>query len=214
MSFATTLPRGPGAGAATFDTGEGDYTTRFASPSTRAAPNFPVASAAAAMVKSRFRGGQRLPAMAAPGARAEDSSMPDREKIFIKMGLENKYLNDAQVKKGQEHAAQQRARGVDMTLGEALMELKIIGKTQYLTIQRAASYKIQRQSDKVLARILIESDYAPKQEVLDAMAWQKEHYTKDGVCRPVADLLIERGFLTVEQMKAAQKILALKGDDE
>src|SRR5437762_14110272 len=118
----------------------------------------------------------------------------DREKIFIKMGLENKYIDDAQVKKGQDHKAKQQARGVDMTLGEALMDLKIIGKTQYLTIQRAASYKLQRQSDKVLARILIESDYAPKAEVLDAMAWQKEHYTKDGICRPVGDVLIERGF--------------------
>src|SRR5712692_6996534 len=106
----------------------------------------------------------------------------DREKIFIKMGLENKYVNDAQIKKGQDHKEKSHARGVDMTLGEALMELKIIGKTQYLTIQRAASYKIQRNFDKVLARILIESDYAPKAEVLDAMAWQKEHYTKDGIC--------------------------------
>lgn len=138
----------------------------------------------------------------------------DRDKIFIKMGLENKYIDDAQVKKGKEYQAQQRVRGVDMTIGEALMDLKLINKTQYLTIQRAANYKIQRSSDKVLARILIESDYAPKQEVLDAMAWQKEHYTKDGVCRPVGDLLIERGFLTVEQLKAAQKIQALKGEDE
>jgi hypothetical protein len=138
----------------------------------------------------------------------------DREKIFVKMGLENKYVTEAQIRKGQEHQAQQRARGVEMTLGEALMDMKVIGKTQYLTIQRAANYKIQRSSDKILARILIESDYAPKAEVLDAMAWQKEHYTKDGVCRPVGDLLIERGFLTVEQLKAAQKIQALKGDDE
>ena len=33
----------------------------------------------------------------------------DREKIFVKMALENKYVNDAQVKKGQE-AQQQRSR--------------------------------------------------------------------------------------------------------
>jgi hypothetical protein len=138
----------------------------------------------------------------------------DREKLFIKMALENKYINDAQVRKGQEYQAQSHARGVDVTIGEALMEQKLINKTQYVTIQRAASYKIQRAKDKVLARILIESDYAPKDEVLDAMAFQKEHYTKDGICRPVGDLLIERGFLTVEQLKAAQKIQALKGDED
>ena len=138
----------------------------------------------------------------------------DREKVFVKMGLENKYVTDAQIKKGQDYQAQQRTKGVEMTLGEALMELKLLNKTQYLTIQRAASYKVQRSLDKVLARVIIESDYAPKAEVLDAMAWQKEHYTKDGVCRPVGDLLIERGFLTVEQLKAAQKITALKGEDE
>ena len=138
----------------------------------------------------------------------------DREKIFVKMALENKYVVDAQIKKGQEFQAQNRARGVDMTIGEALMELKLINKTQYLTIQRAASYKLQRAKDKSLARILIESDYAPKDEVLGAMAFQKDHYTKDGICRPVGDLLIERGFLTVEQLKAAQKIQALKGDED
>src|ERR1700730_3408396 len=88
------------------------------------------------------------------------SAMPvDREKIFVKMGIENKYVNDAQIKKGHELQAQQRARGVDMSIGEALMELKLINKTQYVTIQRAASYKLQRAKDKVLARILIESDY-------------------------------------------------------
>ena len=46
------------------------------------------------------------------------------------------------------------------------------------------------------------------------MAYQKEFFNKDGVCRPVGDLLIERGFLTVEQLKAAQKIQALKATDE
>lgn len=140
--------------------------------------------------------------------------MADRDKLFIRMGLENKYLTDAQVQKGKEYQAQQRARGVEMTLGEALMEQKLLNKTQYLTIQRAANYKIQRAGDKVLARVIIESDYAPKQEVLDAMAWQKEHYAKDGICRPVGDLLIERGFLTVEQLKAAQKIQALKSEED
>ncbi len=138
----------------------------------------------------------------------------DRDKIFVKMGLENKYVTEAQIQKGKEYQAQQRARGIEMSIGEALMDLRLINKTQYLTIQRAANYKIQRSGDKVLARILIESDYAPKAEVLDAMAWQKEHYARDGVCRPVGDILIERGFLTVEQLKAARKIQALKGEEE
>jgi hypothetical protein len=179
------------------------YNTRGARSSTARAAQRARAGAACAPSPALLKSAAQEVRMAA-----------DRDKIFIKMGLENKYIDDAQVKKGKEYQAQQRVRGVDMTIGEALMDLKLINKTQYLTIQRAANYKIQRSSDKVLARILIESDYAPKQEVLDAMAWQKEHYTKDGVCRPVGDLLIERGFLTVEQLKAAQKIQALKGEDE
>ncbi|MHC4391901.1 MAG: hypothetical protein ACYS22_11385, partial [Planctomycetota bacterium] len=84
-------------------------------------------------------------------------------------------------------------------------------KKQYLTIQRAAAYKIQRSYDKILARILIESDYSPKPEVLGALAFQKDMYSKDGYCRPIGDLLIERGHLTVEQFKAGQKIQKLKG---
>ena len=138
----------------------------------------------------------------------------DREKLFIKLGLENKYIADAQVKKAHEYLATQRARGVEMTIGEALMDLKLLNKSQYLLVQRAIHYKLQRNGDKVLARVIIESDYAPKQEVLDAMAYQKDHYNKDGACRPVGDLLIERGHLTVEQLKAAQKIQALKVEDE
>jgi hypothetical protein len=138
----------------------------------------------------------------------------DREKLFVKAGIEQKFINEGHIKKAHEYQANQRARGVEMSLGEALMDLKLLNKQQYLTIQRALNYKLQRNGDKVLARVIIESDYAPKQEVLDAMAFQKEHFSRDGTCRPVGDLLIERGFLTVEQLKAAQKIQALKVEDE
>ena len=138
----------------------------------------------------------------------------DREKLFVKAALENKYINDGHMKKAHEYAAQQRSRGVELTAGEALMDLKLLNKTQYVSIQRAIHYKLQRNGDKVLARVIIESDYAPKEEVLSAMSYQKDYFNKEGVCRPVGDVLIERGFLTVEQLKAAQKIQAMKVEDE
>jgi len=138
----------------------------------------------------------------------------DRERLFVKAAIEHKFLTDAHLKKAHEYQAGQRGRGVEVTIGEALMDLKLLSKTQYLTVQRAINYKLQRNGDKVLARVIIESDYAPKQEVLDAMGNQKDQFNKDGTCRPVGDLLIERGFLTVEQLKAAQKITALKVEDE
>ena len=138
----------------------------------------------------------------------------DRDRLFVKAGIDQKVITDGHLKKAHEYQANQRARGVEMGIGEALMDLKLLNKTQYLTIQRAIHYKLQRNADKVLARVIIESDYAPKQEVLEAMAWQKEQFGKDGSARAVGDLLIERGFLTVEQLKAAQKIQALKVEDE
>lgn len=135
----------------------------------------------------------------------------DRDKLFRKLALENRFVDEAGLARAREHQQAQRARGVEISLGEALMDLRLINRTQYLTIQRAGHYKLQRQQDKELARILIKSEYAPKEAVLEAMQYQKEHYTRDGVCRPVGDLLIERSYLTVEQLKAAQKILALQG---
>lgn len=146
--------------------------------------------------------------------RIEETVGVDREKLFVKAALENKYIGDGHLKKAHEYQAQQRARGVEVTMGEALMDMKLLNKTQYVSIQRAIHYKLQRNGDKVLARVIIESDYAPKQEVLDAMSFQKDHFNKEGVCRPVGDVLIERGFLTVEQLKAAQKIQAMKVEDE
>jgi hypothetical protein len=137
----------------------------------------------------------------------------DRDRLFRKLALENRFVDDDGVRRARDHQKTQQARGVDVSIGEALMDLKLINRTQYLTIQRAGHYKLQRQQDKDLARVVIKSDYSPREAVLDAMQYQKEHYTRDGVCRPVGDLLIERGYLTVEQLKAAQKILALKGQD-
>lgn len=137
----------------------------------------------------------------------------DREKLFKKLAIENRFATEKALRKAKEHQANQRARGVDLSLGEALLELKLLNRTQYLTIQRAGAYKIQRSYDKVLARILIESDYAPKQEVLETLAWQKDQYTREGTCRPIGDVLIERGYLTVEHLKAAEKIKQLKSDD-
>ncbi|MFC1705361.1 hypothetical protein ACFL59_00890 [Planctomycetota bacterium] len=137
----------------------------------------------------------------------------DREKLFRKLALENSFTSDKAIRKAREHQANQRARGIEMSIGEALMDLKLLNKTQYVTIQRAANYKIQRSYDKVLARIMIESDYAEKANVLEVLAWQKETYSRDGVCRPIGDVLIERGQLTVEHLKAAQKIQKLKRED-
>ncbi|RME73598.1 MAG: hypothetical protein D6776_06795 [Planctomycetota bacterium] len=135
----------------------------------------------------------------------------DRDKLFRKLALENRFVDEAGLRRAREHQKSQQARGLDVSLGEALMDLKLINRTQYLTIQRAGHYKLQRQQDKDLARVLIKNDYASREAVLDAMQYQKDHYTRDGVCRPLGDLLIERGELTVEQLKAAQKILAMKG---
>lgn len=137
----------------------------------------------------------------------------DRSKLFKKLARDNRFTTDKALKKAQAHVDNQRARGVEMSLGEALLELKLLNRLQYVTIQRAAAYKIQRSHDKVLARILIESDYAPKGEVLEALGWQKEQYSREGSCRPIGDVLIERGALAVEQLKAARKIKKLKGSD-
>ena len=138
----------------------------------------------------------------------------DRERLFVKSAVEQKFVNEGHIRKAHEYQANQRARGIEVTTGEALLDLKLLNKTQYLSVQRTIHYKLQRNGDKVLARVIIESDYAPKQEVLEAMQDQKEQFSKDGSCRPVGDLLIERGALTVEQLKAAQKIQALKVEDE
>ncbi|HVY63127.1 MAG TPA: hypothetical protein VHF22_15825, partial [Planctomycetota bacterium] len=92
----------------------------------------------------------------------------DREKLFVKAGIEHKFINEGHIRKAHEYQANQRARGVEMSVGEALMDLKLLNKQQYLTVQRALNYKLQRNGDKVLARVIIESDYAPKQEVLEA----------------------------------------------
>ncbi|MHC4391522.1 MAG: hypothetical protein ACYS22_09415, partial [Planctomycetota bacterium] len=82
----------------------------------------------------------------------------DREKLFRKLALENHFTTERALKKGKEFQGNQRARGVEVSLGESLMDLKLMSKTQYLTIQRAAAYKIQRSYDNVLSRILTESD--------------------------------------------------------
>ncbi len=139
--------------------------------------------------------------------------MIDREKLFVRIGLDNKYLTEAQVKQAVDFQAKQRGKGRDLSVGEALMEQKLLNKVQYLAIQRTANYKVQRSEDKVLARILIESDYAAKPDVLASMQFQKDHYGKDGVCRALGDILIERGQLSVEQLKAANKIRELKGSE-
>lgn len=135
----------------------------------------------------------------------------DRERLFLKLTKENGFVTDDDVARAKDHKRRKLASGVDIGLGAALLDIEAINKTQYLTVQRAAFYKIQRSWDKRLARVIIESDYAPKQQMLEIMAFQKEHYTREGVCRRGGDLLIERGILTVEQLKAAEKILALKG---
>jgi hypothetical protein len=100
------------------------------------------------------------------------------------------------------HVAHQRGT----LLSEALVEQGVLSVEQSRGLERAVTYRIGRDQDKNVAKIIIDSKYCQPEAVEAALRKQKEFYAKTGELMRLGNLLIQSSALTESQRIAAHKI--------
>lgn len=125
----------------------------------------------------------------------------ERAEHFEKIGLQQRLFNRHQFLQANKTA---RERGVSP--GLILHEQGLIDREQLRGLERAVTYRIGRDEDKAIAKIIIESNYCPGPQVEAALERQKEFYARTGELMRLGVLLVEGRTLSESQRIAAYKI--------
>ncbi|MGE0712973.1 MAG: hypothetical protein AB7N76_24390 [Planctomycetota bacterium] len=124
-----------------------------------------------------------------------------KTKHFEKIGIQQRLFTRAQLGAALQ-AARQQGRGV----GEVLLAQRILTAEQLKGLERAVSYRLGRDEDKEIAKIIIDSNYCQAESVEEAMRKQKEFYAKTGELMRLGVLLVQARDLSESQRIAAHKI--------
>ena len=132
------------------------------------------------------------------------SGAADREALLKRIGISKKLFSRAQwteaARVGQESGA---------SPGEALVDQGVLSVDQLRGLERAVLYRMGRDEDKELAKIILDSGYAPREAVEAALERQKEVYSATGKLARLGDVLLEGRVLADPQIRAAKKILEI-----
>lgn len=125
----------------------------------------------------------------------------NRVKLLRKIGISQKLFSRAQWKDAE---AEAEARGGEVA--SLLVGLGFVSKDQLRGLERAVDYRIGRDEDKSLAKVIVDSGYADAATVESALRQQKDLYGKTGELARICDLLMNGGTLSESQHLAARKI--------
>lgn len=130
--------------------------------------------------------------------------MDVRAKHFEKIGLQQKLFSRQQV------IAARRAVGQTGDVGQELVRQGILGQQQLKGLERAVAYRIGRDEDKEIAKVIIDSSYCSAEAVEDALRKQKDFYAKTGELMRLGVLLVRSRELSESQAIAARKIYGIE----
>lgn len=124
-----------------------------------------------------------------------------RYQQFEQIGLQQRLFSRQQLGQARQIAAQ---RGRDP--GEVLIQQGVLTREQLKGLERAITYRLGRDQDKEIAKIIIDSNYCDPARVEAALRKQKEFYGKTGELMRLGVLLVEGRDITESQRVAAYKI--------
>jgi hypothetical protein len=124
-----------------------------------------------------------------------------REDLYRQIGLQQKLFSVAQLE-----AAGRQAAGSGGSVGEGLVANGALSQDQHRGLERAVTYRLGRDEDKRIAKIIVESGYAQEHSVEAALKRQKEFYGQTGELIRLGTVLVEQGEISDSQGVAARKI--------
>jgi hypothetical protein len=124
-----------------------------------------------------------------------------RETLLEQIGLQQRLFTGEEVERARHVARQQGLR-----LSDLLVEQGTLTAEQARGLERAVTYRIGRDQDKNVAKIIVDSKYCDPNAVEAALKKQKEFYAKTGELMRLGTLLVQSFALTESQKIAAHKI--------
>lgn len=131
------------------------------------------------------------------------------DEALKQIGLAQRILDPGQVQAAVAQLEELARLGQTYPLGVVLERLNFLAERDRLTLENAARYRVSRDADKGMGRILIDNGYTSAERVEQALQQQKEHYRRSGETIRVGRLLVDYGVITDAQRVAAEKLLAL-----
>jgi hypothetical protein len=136
------------------------------------------------------------------------------DEVVREIGLSQGVFSEAQVETAFNKLRQLEAQGQQYTLPVVLEGMQLISETDRMALENAAAYRVHRDADKEIARIIRESGYSEINVVDRVLTEQKEHYRATGETLRIGPVLVSRGFLSEAQRIAAEKLYQLGGPPE
>jgi len=130
--------------------------------------------------------------------------------LLGRIGIEQGMFNQVDLKRAQSRVVERASRGQNTPLSVVLKQLGILNEPQRSGLERAARYRADRDADRRLGSLMVESGYAEQAAVDGAMREQKTHYSQTGEMRRLGDLLIGDRLITPAQRMAAEQLLKLQ----
>jgi hypothetical protein len=126
----------------------------------------------------------------------------DRETLLKRIGLSQKVFTKSQWKDAEKQAAK---TGKSVT--DALLAMGVLNPEKVRALSRAVDFRVGRNEDKELARVILDSGYTDEKAVESALDHQKNVYNSTGKLVRLCSLLIDGRALSESQQTAAKKIL-------
>ena len=130
-------------------------------------------------------------------------SVSARDEVMKKIGLAQKLFS----KSHWAEAVGLRGKMGGGSVGDALVKMGVISPDQLRALFRAVDYRLGRNEDKELARVILDSGYADEKAVEAALTQQKDLYASSGKLVRICELLVQKSMLSESQHIAAKKIL-------
>ncbi|HBP22780.1 MAG TPA: hypothetical protein DEA08_33995 [Planctomycetes bacterium] len=130
--------------------------------------------------------------------------MDGRAKHFEKIGLQQKLFTRQQL------VAARRTVGPTGDVGKELVRQGVLAQQQLKGLERAVAYRLGRDEDKEIAKVIIDSSYCSAESVEEALRKQKEFYGKTGELLRLGVLLVRSRELSESQRIAAHKIYGIE----
>ena len=136
-------------------------------------------------------------------------SAKTRTRHFGTIGVQQRLFTKAQLADATRTSNQRRT-----TPGQVLVEQGVVTPDQLRALERAITYRIGREEDKQIAKIIVDSNYCEAPRVEAALRKQKEFYSRSGELMRLGVLLVDDQNLTESQRVAAYKIHSIERQSE
>lgn len=125
--------------------------------------------------------------------------------LFGRICVKQGFATEAQILTALQAQDELLKHGVRKPLGQILIEQNILTEAQVNAVLKIQGYREQRAADKQLAQLAVENQFATPEQIEQALNEQKEAFKAGRVAVSLEEILIRKGILGAQQLKALKR---------